>query len=318
MNAQPLPSIDVELPDITPWSAGNVGVPYVWSFAAAAAGPHVLLQAVTHGNEVCGAIALDWLLREGFHPSRGIVTVVFANYAAYCRFDAADPFASRCIDEDFNRLWGEGTLATARPTTEVARARALQPFYDRADYLLDLHSMTDPCPPLALAGRRRKGLELARAVGIPQHIVVDAGHAAGKRLRDYAGFDDPASAKNALLVECGQHWEASSPRIATQATLRFLRHCDVAAADFLRAHLDGATPPRQKVIEVTNVVTIESEQFAFALPVKGLAVVARAGTLLARDGAVEVRTPYDDCALIMPTRRPKVGETAVRLGRFVS
>jgi hypothetical protein len=28
-------------------------------------------------------------------------------------------------------------------------------------------------------------------------------------------------------------------------------------------------------------------------------------------------TPYDDCVLIMPTRRPRRGETAVRLGRFV-
>ena len=35
------------------------------------AGPHVLVQALTHGNEVCGAIALDWLLGEGFRPTRG-------------------------------------------------------------------------------------------------------------------------------------------------------------------------------------------------------------------------------------------------------
>ena len=46
-------------------------------------------------------------------------------------------------------------------------------------------------------------------------------------------------------------------------------------------------------------------------------VVAKGGTLLARDGDAEVVTPYDNCVLIMPTRRPKKGETAVRLGRFV-
>ena len=39
---------------------------------------------------------------------------------------------------------------------------------------------------------------------------------------------------------------------------------------------------------------------------------------LARDGATDVRTPYDDAVLIMPTRRPRKGETAVRIGRFVS
>jgi len=46
--------------------------------------------------------------------------------------------------------------------------------------------------------------------------------------------------------------------------------------------------------------------------------VPAAGTLLARDGAREIRTPYDDCVLVMPTRRPRRGETAVRLGRRVS
>ncbi len=71
------------------------------------------------------------------------------------------------------------------------------------------------------------------------------------------------------------------------------------------------------MIEVTDVVTIGSEDFAFAFPAEGLGVVREAGTLLARDGGVDVRTPYADCVLIMPTRRPKKGETAVRLGRFV-
>ena len=52
-------------------------------------------------------------------------------------------------------------------------------------------------------------------------------------------------------------------------------------------------------------------------PREALAIVPRRGTLLARDGDAEILTPYDDCVLIMPTRRPKKGETAVRLGRFV-
>jgi hypothetical protein len=64
-------------------------------------------------------------------------------------------------------------------------------------------------------------------------------------------------------------------------------------------------------------VTIATDAFSFVVPVEGLAVVPKAGTLLARDGSVNVATPYDECVLIMPTRRPKKGETAVRLGRFV-
>jgi hypothetical protein len=46
-------------------------------------------------------------------------------------------------------------------------------------------------------------------------------------------------------------------------------------------------------------------------------VIARAGTVIAHDGAQAVATPYDNCVLIMPSMRLRKGETAVRLGRVV-
>jgi len=312
------PPVEVVFPDLGRWAPGSGSLPYVWRFASDRPGPHVVVQALTHGNEVCGAIALDWLLGRGFRPARGTFTAVFANVDAYQLFDPAEPFASRCVDEDFNRLWTDEVLDGPRISTELARARALRQVYDAADYLLDLHSMTDPCPPLALAGRQRKGLELALALGVPAHIVVDAGHAAGKRLRDYAFFDDPEDPRNALLVECGQHWERAAPEVARQVTLRFLRHFGMVEPAFLDQHLDTQPLPPQRAIEVTDVVTIETDGFAFAAPASGLDVLPKGGTLLARDGDRDVFTPYDDCVLIMPTRRPRRGETAVRLGRFVA
>ena len=312
-----VPPIEVPFPDLARWERGNAGVPYAWRFEAKAAGPHLVVQALTHGNEVCGAIAVDRLLDEGFRPARGSVTFVFANVEAYRAFDRADPFASRCVDEDYNRLWSSEVLDGTRQSRDLARARALRPVIDRADALLDLHSMTDPCPPLALAGPRDKGLALARAVGIPEHIVIDAGHAAGRRLRDYAFFDDPTDPRAALLVECGQHWERVAPDVALEATLRFLLHFGALAPAEARRRLGAAAPRPQRAIAVTEVVTIGTDRFAFALPVHGLMVVPKAGTLLATDGGREVRTPHDGCVLIMPTRRPKVGETAVRLGRYV-
>lgn len=310
--------IEVPFPDIGRWASGNTGIPYVWRFTAPTPGPHVTIQALTHGNEVCGAIAVDELLARDVRPLRGTLTLLFANAAAYQSFDPAEPFASRCVDEDFNRLWDDAVLGGPRQSAELARARVLRPVYDATDFLLDLHSMTDPCPALALAGRRRKGVDLARAVGLPPHIVVDAGHQSGRRLRDYAFFDDATDPRAALLIECGQHWERSAPAIARAASLRFLQHFGMLPDAF-----DSDTPtadslPPQHVIEVTDVVTIGSDDFAFAMPVHGSMRVARAGTLLAHDAGRPLLTPYDDCVLIMPTRRPKRGETAVRLGRFVA
>ena len=310
-------AIEVEFPDLARWRAGNTGIPYVWRLRADKPGPRVTIQALTHGNEVCGAISNDWLLREAVRPVRGTLTITFANVAAYDRFNATDPFSSRCVDEDFNRLWSADVLDGPRQSRDLTRARELRPVYDDTDYLLDLHSMTDPCPPLALAGRQRKGLELALAVGVPRHIIIDAGHAAGKRLRDYGEFDDPNATRNALLIECGQHWERAAPDVARQATLRFLRHFGMLDPAFLEAHLDAPPLPPQLAVEVTDVVTINTDQFRFVAAVEGLTVIPARGTLLAQDGDVAVTTPYDNAVLVMPTRNPKRGETAVRIGRFV-
>jgi predicted deacylase len=321
MNARPqiaLPAIEVVFPNLAPYEDGNTGIPFAWTFATNVQGPHVLVQALTHGNEVCGAIALDRFLREGLRPVRGTLSLVFANVAAYRRFDPADPFASRCVDEDFNRLWTPLVLDGPRSSVELIRARQLRPLYDRVDYLLDLHSMSEPCLPLAIAGRRRKGVELAQAIAIPPHVIIDDGHAAGKRLRDYAFFDDSDDPRNALLVECGQHWEASAPVVARQVVLRFLRHFGMLDAATLERELEPLAPEPQRTIEVTTTVTIATDAFRFTQPVHGLQTFPHRGTVYATDGGAKVRTPHDDCVLIMPTRRPKKGETAVRLGRYVA
>jgi hypothetical protein len=163
-----------------------------------------------------------------------------------------------------------------------------------------------------MAGVTEKGLALARRVAVPETIVRDSGHAAGRRLRDYGGFGDPGSPKNALLVECGQHWERRSAEVAKDVTLRFLAAVGVLAADLAPRQ---PVPP-QRIITVTEAVTIGTDGFRFAADYRGMEVIEKAGTVIGHDGDRPVRTPYDFCVLIMPSRRLGKGQTAVRLGRF--
>ena len=139
----PEPTFAVELtpPDIEPYRSGNTGIEYVTTFDSGTGGPHVLVTALTHGNEICGAIALDRLFRAGLRPRQGRLTLAFDNVDAYRHFDPRVPVASRFVDEDFNRLWAPGTLDGPRRSTELARARTLRPVVDAADFLLDIHSM---------------------------------------------------------------------------------------------------------------------------------------------------------------------------------
>ncbi|MBV8590607.1 MAG: peptidase M14, partial [Acetobacteraceae bacterium] len=93
----PLPQFEVRLraPDLSAWLQGNTGVRGFTTRESGHAGPHVAFVALTHGNEIAGAIVLDRLLRAGLRPERGKLTFGFANLAAFARFDPRQPTASR-------------------------------------------------------------------------------------------------------------------------------------------------------------------------------------------------------------------------------
>ena len=302
--------IDVAAPDITPWRQGNTGILGFTSFDGPAPGPHVLLIALLHGNEIGGAVVLDRLLRAGLRPLRGRLTFGFANMAAFERFDPAQPTASRFIDEDMNRVWDPPVLDGPRSSLELDRARDVRPLIDTVDVLVDLHSMLWPSDPLILSGASIKGRRLAEALGVPGLVVADHGHLTGPRLIDYPRFTDDADAPAACLVEAGQHWQPETVAVMEGTVDAVLRHTGLAA---------GPAPdrPPPRCAEVTMAVTATTAGFAFLRPYRGGEVIPHRNTLIAVDGATEIRTPHDDCLLVMPSLRASRGHTAVRLARFV-
>lgn len=313
------PDIRLQPPAIGRWRQGTgTDVEFVHVLESGRPGPSAMVVALIHGNELCGAIALDWLLGQGFRPARGRLVLAFANIAAFDRFSALEPFASRCVDEDMNRIWDEAVLRGPRDSVELRRARELAPFVDAADRLLDLHSMQEPgAPALTICGQTDKSVPLARALGQPATLLVDTGHAAGLRMIDRGGFADPASPRQAVLVECGAHWEAASADMAIDVTLRFLRELGMVDADGAAAHGRVPAPARQRLVRVEEGVTAVTPGFRFVMPTHHLMVVPRAGTPLAEDGERRWTTPHDDCVLIMPSRRAgQAGQTMVRLGRY--
>ena len=309
--------VELSAPDISPYRQGNIGIDYVTTLDSGAPGPHVMLSALVHGNELCGAHALGYLMHEEVHPTRGKLTLAFMNTAAYSRFDPVNPAASRYVDEDFNRLWSAEVLDGPRDSVELRRAREIRPLIDTVDLLLDIHSMHHATPPLMLAGPLDKGRRLALDLGVPAHVVCDAGHVAGTRLRDYAAFGAPESTRNALLVECGQHWAQATAEVAIEVALKFLACSGAVAREWVDARLPRTTPAAQRIIEVTGPVTIDSDRFRFIEDYRGMEVIPDQGSIIGWDGDRAIRTPYPDCVLIMPSRRPRRGESAVRFGRYI-
>jgi predicted deacylase len=302
--------------DLEPYARGNRGVPYAVTFESGHAGPSVLVTALVHGNEVCGGLALDTMLKRRIRPLRGRLTLAFGNPLA---FQGRQGSPVRYIDEDLNRLWSPGLLDGPQDSYELARARELRPLLDDADLLLDLHSVpvAGEFPPLVLCGTTARARELALAIGVPRYVVCDSGHTGGKRMRDYGGFGDESSAKTALLVECGVNRTPESAQVALDVTLRSLLHLGMVDEGFAGPYLTAPAVARQQVVAVTEAIA-SSDQFRFAAPFRSMEIIADAGTPIAYDGERVIRAPYDRCVLIMPVSSLQRGQTAVRLGKLVA
>jgi predicted deacylase len=316
----PLPAFGLEPPDLQRWRAGNTGTEGVWRFVAPASGPRVAITALIHGNELCGAWAVAGLLQllhDGAALQCGELTLALCNLAAFDRFDLSQPDASRFVEEDLNRQWSAERLASGS-TLERRRAAELLPWLRDADHLLDLHSMHEPAPPLLLTGTLQRHVDWARQLGMAGHVVIDAGHAAGVRLRDHGRFGDPQGTACSLLVECGWHGDPLSRRVAQDATSRVLQSTGLLSPAHLPRswRLDGA--PARCALQVTHAITARSMDFRFARDFGNLECIAQRGTVIAHDDGDAVTTPYDDCVLVMPSlRQLRPGVTVVRLARSV-
>ena len=317
ITSQPL-VFELPAPDLSAWRAGNTGTEGVWHFDSGVPGRHVMLSALVHGNELCGAWALKGLLEAGLRPARGKLTLAFCNLTAFDRFDPQSHDASRFTDEDLNRQWLDERM-DAGDTNERRRAAALRPFVAQADWLLDIHSMHEPSAPLLLTGVQPRNLQLARAMRSPEHVVVDAGHKDGVRMRDYGRFglgDAEGGDTRSLLIECGFHGDPASRAVAQDQCVRFLEQSGVLGADALAQQLPGwrlPDAPRQWALEVTGPVVATSTAFRFVAPYTGLEVIEKAGTVIGDNDGVPVTAPYDDCVLVMPSvRQARAGVTVVR------
>jgi succinylglutamate desuccinylase len=299
----------LEPPDISAYIQGNTGVRGFTTRDSGLPGPHVMLVSLIHGNEIAGAIVLAEMLRDHFVPDIGRLTMGFANIAAYQRFDPKNPLASRFIEEDMNRVWDDAQLFGVRQSRELLRAREIRPLIDKVDMLLDLHSMLWPSNPLLLCGPSPRGRDLALRIASPPCVIADQGHAGGKRLIDYGHFTQTTGHAAGILVEAGQHWEPDAVQQTRATIAALLHHAGMAKAP---APAPSAAPC---FAEVTQTITARTHRFFFTHAFRGGEIVPAANTLIAYDGEMEIRTPHDDCMLVMPSLKASCGHTAVRLAR---
>ncbi len=311
-----MPDVELEvLPrDLEPYRAGNTGVDWVHRFDSGRPGPHVLVNALTHGNEFCGMVAACHLLDHAVRPAIGTLTVSFANVAAYRSFDPAQPFESRQLVHNLNRIWSSAWLDGPEHSPELERARAMRPVVAAADHILDLHSTAQEVQPFWVYPAYGRNAAAALAIGRPSvHLVMPQGLGSGTPLIQHGLHGTDHHHGVALVAECGQHFRRATCDLAVQVTLDFLAHFGLVE----RAAHDRHTPAPQQRFELMQTWVVKNEDFRFSRPLVGFETFAQ-GELIATDGPDEVRAPCDHCTVLMPTRKAIVGREGVYLARPIA
>jgi len=306
------PVFEVLPRDLSAYREGNVGIDYVHRFESGLPGPHVLINALTHGNEICGMVAATHLLDSGVRPRVGTLTISFANVAAYESFDAARPFESRQLVHNLNRIWSASELEGTGASPELDRARVLRPVVAAADHILDIHSTSQDVQPFWVYPAYPRNAEAALAIGRPPvHLVMPSGLGSGTPLIQHGSHGLADSKGVALVVECGQHFRQSAADVATATALDFLAHFGL-----IEAPAGRPAPGPQHRYELLQTCMVQTQDFHFTRPLQGFEVFEK-GALIATDGPHEIRALCDDCTVFMPSREPIVGREAVYLTRLL-
>ena len=309
---QSLPAIEVLPRDLSAYREGNIGIDYVHRFESGRPGPHVLINALTHGNEFCGMVAACHVLDTGVRPRQGTLTVSFANVAAYETFDPQRPFDSRQITHNFNRIWSSELLDSDQDSVELRRARAMRPVVAAADHILDLHSTSQDVQPFWVYPDFERNARVASAIPSPSvHLVMPQGLGSGTPVVQHGAHGQKGSAAGAALVaECGQHFKQSSANLAIEVTMNFL-----ALFGMIEQPPAPSTTPRR--FELLKTYVVSHPDFRFSRPVIGFETFAK-GELIATDGDHPIHAPCDGCTIFMPTRAPIVGREGVYLTRPIA
>jgi predicted deacylase len=302
------PDLEVLPRDISAYREGNTGIDYVHRFESGQPGPHVLINALTHGNEICGMVAATHLLDTGVRPKIGTLTVSFAHVEAYNAFDAGRPFDNRQIVHNLNRVWSDEWLDGPEDSPELRRARELRPVVAAADHILDIHSTSQDVVPFWVYPAFDRNARVALAIGLPSvHLVMPSGLGSGTPLIQHGLHAGPDAPGAAMVVECGQHFKQSAADLATEVTMRFLGHFGL-----VDPHPATPSPGVQRRFELLQTHVIQSEDFRFVRPLIGFETFAK-GELIATNGPDEIRAPCDECTIFMPAQRVIVGREAVYL-----
>tara|TARA_R110000868_G_scaffold262401_1_gene520949 strand:+ start:121084 stop:121920 length:837 start_codon:yes stop_codon:yes gene_type:complete len=273
-----------------------------YTYKASKKGKHVLIFGAIHGNETCGTVAINNIMKAlndgSIELLKGQVTFIpICNQAAYNA-------EIRYIDQDLNRC----IMPHSKPTTNEQKiANILCPLIENCDILLDIHSMTSKSTPSTFEEMPSDDNKtLIRSLHV-NTIYTDWGSKYKKTAQmsttGYAKIHDTAAA----TLECGQHKSSEAPHVAYENILNVLSAFGMVKHDI---------KPFPKPIRAKYIQTVIKEDGAEFVKVWSNMDTLKKGDVIGKLGDKKFISPIDG-VIIMPSIQAKPGGEWYYLGQIL-
>lgn len=250
-------------------------------------GPTVVICAITHGDEMAGLKAHEFLLEhfKTHELKKGTLHLLKGNLEA-------SKINQRYVTHDLNRMFKDNYGEEIdRDSYEYHRAQELKPFFANADYVLDIHSTSSPSVPFSIFPYSKETYDTYR-LHLPVHYSTD-------------GWDTLLTGTilhwveekggESVAIECGQHEQPEAGIIAIEASQSFLQGLGLA-------EFEGFTPqPPMAHLHMLECVPVSHhETYCYTRTFESFGAL-EPGELIARDELREYRAPEEaDLILVMP------------------
>ncbi len=263
-------------------------------FESNKSGPTITLVAYTHGNEIAGIAAFDYLLNQYQIQDKlccGRLQLIIGNIAAALE-------NKRCLEKDFNRVWDFS--AEDSNTVEYQRAEEIKPYLLQSDIVLDIHSTSRPSIPMGLVAHPQTVPNALLDALVTPYLVYDIlPFLHGKPLVSFVQEYRPEAI--CLAIETGQHTEENSRQSAISNSLTLLSHAGIIAP------IDMPKNQKKKIKVHTAIYakTLETH-FLYSKNPQSFDVIP-AKTAFVFDGEKELHTE-EESVILMPSAPTYIGE----------
>lgn len=250
-------------------------------------GPKVVICAITHGDEIAGLKAHDFLEAHfKNHPlKKGSLHLLRGNLEAHKK-------NQRFLSHDLNRLFkNDYGPEIDQNSYDYQRAQELKPFFADTDYVLDIHSTSSPSVAFSIFPYTKEAYEDYR-LKLPVRYSSDGWESILQGtimhwVEEHGG--------ESVGIECGQHNDPKAGDIAIEAAKAFLQGLDLTEFEDFTPSQPEAHLSMRECIPVGH-----HETYRYVRPFESFDPL-KPGELIAQDESREYRAPdEEDLLIVMP------------------